>query len=121
MGGDRVTLFCALTAVALGTWPASAAAQGYPARIVRYVVPGPAGSGADLLARIVAGGMTQAFGQQVVVDNRAGAGGNIGTEAASRAPADGYTVLQITLTQALNVSLYRNLPFDLMRDFAPVT
>jgi len=105
----------------LGSVTAGAAAQGYPVKVVRYIVPGSAGSGADVLGRIVAGGLSQVFGQQVLVDNRAGAAGNIGAEIAARAPADGYTLLQITMTQAVNVSLYRNLPFDLVRDFAPVT
>ena len=105
----------------LGHFAAGAAAQSYPVKVVRYIVPGSAGSGADVLGRIVAGGLSQVFGQQVIVDNRAGAAGNIGAEIAARAPADGYTLLQITMTQAVNVSLYRNLPFDLVRDFAPVT
>lgn len=104
-------------------WPFAANnwAQAYPARVVRYVVPTPAGSGADVIGRIVAGGLTQAFGQQVIVDNRAGGGNNIGAEVAARAPADGYTLFQATLTHAVNVSLYRNLAYDLVRDFAPVT
>ena len=65
--------------------------------------------------------ITQAFGQQVIVDNRTGAAGNIGAEIAARAPADGYTLLQISLTHAVNASLYRNLAYDLVRDFTPVT
>lgn len=93
----------------------------YPAKVVRYIVPSSAGSGADVVARIVTNGLTQNFSQQVIVDNRAGAGGNIGAEVAAKAPADGYTVLQITLTQALNMSLYRKLGYDLLRDFTPVT
>ena len=66
-------------------------------------MPGSAGSGADVLGRIIAGGLSQVFGQQVIVDNRAGTAGNIGAEIAARAPADGYTLLQITMTQAVNV------------------
>ncbi len=96
-------------------------AQTYPAKIVRYVVPMSPGSGADTIGRIVSGGLTQVFGQQVIVDNRTGAAGNIGAEAAARAPADGYTLFQASSTHAANVSLYRNLPYDLVRDFAPVT
>jgi tripartite-type tricarboxylate transporter receptor subunit TctC len=95
--------------------------QNYPVKVVRYLVPGSAGSGADVLGRIVAGGLTQVFGQQVIVEDRTGAGGNIGAEVAAKAPADGYTLFQISMTHALNVSLYRNLPYDLLRDFAPVT
>jgi tripartite-type tricarboxylate transporter receptor subunit TctC len=96
-------------------------AQAYPAKVVRYIVPMSPGSGADTIGRIVTGGLTQVFGQQVIVDNRTGAAGNIGAEAAARAPADGYTLFQASSTHAANVSLYRNLSYDLVRDFAPVT
>lgn len=96
-------------------------AQGYPVKPVRYLVPMSAGSGADTIGRIVAGGMTQAFGQQVIVDNRTGAAGNIGAELAAKAPPDGYTVFQASMTHAVNATLYSNLPYDLTRDFAPVT
>jgi tripartite-type tricarboxylate transporter receptor subunit TctC len=96
-------------------------AQPYPQKVIRYIVPGGPGSGADLLGRIVGGGIGKVFGQQVIVDNRSGAGGNIGAELAARAPRDGYTLLQISLTHALNVSLYRRLSYDLVRDFAPIT
>lgn len=96
-------------------------AQAYPAKVVRYIVPMSPGSGADTIARIVTGGLTQVFGQQVIVDNRTGAAGNIGADAAAKAPADGYTLFQASSTHAANVSLYRNLPYDLVRDFAPVT
>ena len=99
----------------------AAAAQPYPDRLLRYIVPGSPGSGADVLGRIVGGGLTQLSGQQVLVENRTGAGGNIGAELAAKAPADGYTVLQISMTHALNVSLYRKLGYDILRDFTPVT
>ncbi len=95
--------------------------QGYPVKLVRYLVPYEAGGGNDVMARIIAGGLTQGLGQQVIVENRPGAGGNIGTEIAARAPADGYTLLQISAANAINVGLYRKLPYDLVRDFAPVT
>jgi tripartite-type tricarboxylate transporter receptor subunit TctC len=107
--------------VALAACSLHAGAQVYPDRLTRYVVPGSPGSGADVLARIVGGGLSQLSGQQVVVENRTGAGGNIGAEIAAKAPADGYTVFQISMTHALNVSLYRKLGYDLLRDFAPVT
>ena len=84
-------------------------AQTFPERLVHYIVPGSPGSGADILGRIVAGGLTQISGQQVVVENRTGAGGNIGAEIAVKAPADGHTLLQISMTHALNVTLYRKL------------
>ena len=98
-----------------------AGAQSYPDRLTHYIVPGSPASGADVLGRIVANGLTQLSGQQVVVENRSGAGGNIGAELAARAAADGYTVLQVSMTHALNVSLYRKLGYDLLREFAPVT
>ena len=95
--------------------------QVYPAKVVRYLVPFSAGSGSDTIGRIIAGGLTQVFGQQVVVDNRAGAAGNIGAELAAKAPADGYAIFQVNMGHAANVTLYSNLPYDLVRDFAPVT
>ncbi len=97
------------------------AAQGYPLKTVRYVVPMSPGSGADTIGRIVAGGMAQVFGQQVIIDNRTGAAGNLGAEIAARSPADGYTLFQVSSTHAANATLYRRLPYDLTRDFATVT
>ena len=96
-------------------------AQSYPAKVVRVVVPTTPGSGADVIGRIVAEGLTQVFGQQVIVENRGGASSNIGAEFVARAPADGYTLLQASMTLAANVSLFRNLSYNLLRDFAPVT
>jgi len=110
---------CAAWAVAQPATPGTALT--YPQKVVRYIVPSSAGSGADVVARIVASGLTPVFNQQVIVENRAGAGGNIGAEVAAKAPADGYTLLQITLTQALNASLYRKLNYDVLRDFVPVS
>lgn len=96
-------------------------AQGYPTRPIRYVVPSSAGGGADVLGRILAKGLSEAFNQQVIVDNRAGASGNIAAELVARAPADGYTILQVNIVHAANVTLFDNLSYDLVRDFAPVT
>ena len=86
-----------------------AGAQSYPVKPVRYLVPMSPGSGADTIGRIVASGMAQAWGQQVIVDNRTGAAGNLGAEAAARSPADGYTVFQVSSTHAANATLYRKL------------
>jgi tripartite-type tricarboxylate transporter receptor subunit TctC len=97
------------------------ARQGYPAKPVRYLIPMSPGSGADTIGRIVAGGMAPALGQQVVIDNRTGAAGNIGAELAAKSPPDGYTVFQASMTHAVNVTLYHNLTYDLVRDFAAVT
>lgn len=96
-------------------------AQAYPSKVVRMIVPFTPGSGVDTAARIVAAGLTEVFGQQVIVDNRGGAAGNIGLEIAMRAPADGYTLVIVNSGHASNASLYRNLPYDLVRDFSPVT
>lgn len=96
-------------------------AQNYPTKTVRYLVSDSAGGLADAVGRIVAAGLAEVFGQQVVVDNRTGGGGNIAATIAVKAPADGYTVFQMSQTLTVNATLYRRLPYDLMRDFAPVT
>ena len=98
-----------------------ASSQGYPSRPIRYIVPSSAGSGNDFMARIMAADMSQALNQQIVVDNRAGAGGNIAGELAANAPADGYTILQTSVTLAINASLHRKLAYDILKDFSPVT
>jgi tripartite-type tricarboxylate transporter receptor subunit TctC len=100
---------------------AAEAASTYPERPVRYIVPSSPGGGGDILARMIAAQLTQSWGQQVIVDNRAGAGGNIGAEIAAKAAPDGHTVFQMAVTHTINVTLYKNLRYDLLRDFAPVT
>jgi tripartite-type tricarboxylate transporter receptor subunit TctC len=95
--------------------------QNYPSKIVRYVVTDSPGGLADALGRIVTSGLTEIVGQQVIVENRTGAGGNIGASYAAKAPADGYTLLQISQTHTANATYYRNLPYDLLRDFSAVT
>ena len=100
---------------------ATTLAQTYPTKPVRYVIPMSPGSGADVIGRIVAIGLAPALGQQVVVDNRTGAAGNIGAELVAKAPPDGHTVFQGSMTHTTNVSLYTNLTYDFVRDFAPVT
>ena len=98
-----------------------AAAQDYPNRPITLVVPFPAGGGNDALARVVAEKMSKTLGQQVVVENRGGAGGTIGTRAVARAAPDGYTILlSYTGTLAINPSLYPNAGYDPRRDFAPI-
>ena len=108
-------LICVVWQFAANSW-----AQNYPSRVVRLIVPYSAGSGSDIVGRIIAGGLADAFGQQVVVDNRAGAAGSIGAQVAAQAPPDGYTLLLLNVSNAVNVTLYRKLPYDLLRDFAPV-
>ena len=114
-------LFSVAALNATAQTPSTGSGQAYPVKTVRYIVPMSAGSGADTIGRIVATGMTQVFGQQVILDNRTGAAGNLGAEIAAKSPADGYTLFQASSTHATNVSLYRNLPYDLVKDFAPVT
>lgn len=101
--------------------PIASLAQSYPAKPVRIVAPFPPGGATDTLARVVAQKLTEALGQNFVVDNRPGAGGNIGAEVVAKAPADGYTLLMGSTANAINMSLYKKLPYDLGRDFAPIT
>ena len=98
-----------------------ALAQSYPTKVVRLLIPFSAGSGSDTIGRIYAGGMAESLGQQMIVENRAGAAGNIGAEVAVRAPADGYTLLLVNMAHAVNVTMYRKLAYDPTRDFAPVS
>ena len=100
----------------------SAAAQNFPTRPIRIIVPSTAGGSVDTLARAVGTRLAERWGQQVVIDNRSGAGGVIGAEITAHAPADGYTLIMATVAaMATNVTLTRNLPYDPVRDFAPVT
>jgi tripartite-type tricarboxylate transporter receptor subunit TctC len=99
-----------------------AAAQGdYPARAVRIVVPSPPSGGTDIIGRVLAQHFTKALGQQFIVENKAGAGNMIGIEAVARAAPDGYTLLMVPSTLALNSVLYKKVPYDPIRDFAPIT
>ena len=116
----RRLLQLAAGAAPLAVLPRTVAAQTYPSRPVRIVVPYPAGIAPDIATRLLADSLSQHFGQQFVVDNRPGGASNIGTEIVVRAPADGYTLLTLTMTNTINVSLYDNLSFDVMRDIAPV-
>lgn len=113
-----------LTAAVLGFCVSSALAQSatdYPNRSVRMIVPFPAGGSADTLARITGKKLTERWNQQVVVDNRAGAGGNIGADLLAKSPRDGYTLMMGTVALAISAGLYSKLPFDAMKDFAPVS
>jgi tripartite-type tricarboxylate transporter receptor subunit TctC len=103
------------------SFAATAGAQTYPAKPIRWVVPSSPGGSADAVTRLVASALPAVLGQRVIVDNRAGASGNIGSDIVAKSPPDGYTWLMINNAQAANVSLYSKLPYDLIRDFAPVT
>ena len=109
----------ALILLALAAAPVFA--QQYPARAVRLIVASSPGAGVDIVARIVAQKVSAGIGQQVVVDNRAGAGANLGAEIAAKSPPDGYTLLMGTPAHTINVSLYSGLSYDIIRDFAPVS
>jgi tripartite-type tricarboxylate transporter receptor subunit TctC len=112
----RIVLYALLLAA-----PAVFAQQNYPQKPIRYVVPFPAGGIADVFARIIGGRLSQAWGQPVVVENRAGAGGNIGAEIVAKSAPDGYTILMGSIgTQALNASLYSKMPYDSAKDFTPI-
>jgi tripartite-type tricarboxylate transporter receptor subunit TctC len=101
---------------------ACALGQGYPSRPVRLIAPFPAGGGVDIVARQLAQKLGEKWGEQMVVDNRVGATGIIGTELAARSNPDGYTIMMGNVaTHAVNVSLYRKLPYDPVKDFAPIT
>jgi len=101
---------------------AQALAQGYPAKPVKVVVPYPPGGGNDTLGRLFAIKLSERMGQQFVVENRPGAGAMIGTEAAAKSPPDGYTILLSSIaTHALSPNLYARVPYDPIRDFAPIT
>ena len=99
----------------------TAGAQQYPTKPLRIIVMNTPGSGADIVPRLIAAKMSESLGQQVVVDNRAGASGNIGAEIAARAAPDGYTLAMITSQQPNVVALYDKLPYDLVNDFAPIS
>jgi len=116
----RQFLRLATGVAALSALPRMAAAQTYPTRPVRIVVPYPAGIAPDIVTRLVAQTLSQRLKQQFIVDDQPGGASNIGTELVVRAPADGYTLLTVTMSNTINVSLYDKLDFNLLRDIAPV-
>ena len=108
-------LFAAALVLANG-----ALAQSFPSKPIRVVVPFPPGGGTDIVARTVTPKMAEILGQPFIIENRAGAGGNIGTEVVAKSPADGYTLLVASASTAINTTLFKNLSWDLSRDFTPV-
>ena len=115
-----VALAVALLSAGLG-WPAGATAATYPDRPITLIVPFAPGGPADIIARILALSLAQSLGQQVIVDNRGGAAGNIGMGQAARAVPDGYTLLLTSTAIAVNPALFKNLPYDPFKDFIPIT
>jgi tripartite-type tricarboxylate transporter receptor subunit TctC len=116
----RQFLHLAAGAAALPAISRVAMAQAYPTRPVRLIVPAPAGGGYDLTARLISQVLSERLGAPFIVDNRPGAGGNIGTETVVHAPADGYTLLLVAAANAINATLYEKLNFNFIRDIAPV-
>jgi tripartite-type tricarboxylate transporter receptor subunit TctC len=113
---NKLALASMLSAVALG-----AQGQSYPAKPVRFIIPFPPGGPTDIMGRLAAQRLNEAWGVQVVADNRAGAGGNIGAELCAKSPPDGYTICMLTVAQSISPSIYPRLGFDPLKDFAPVT
>ena len=100
--------------------PCLAFAQAYPTKPVRILVPFPPGGGTDVVARILSQKLTEAWGQQAIVENKAGASGTVGSDLVAKSPADGYTLLLQGTQHSINLSLYKKLPYDTLKDFVPV-
>ena len=118
---SRIWAAACAALIALGAAASSALAQSYPAKTIRYIIAFPPGGSNDILARIIGARMTELMGQTVIIDNRPGGGANIGVEAIARAPADGYTIGNISATHTINATLYPKLSYDILKDFTPVT
>jgi tripartite-type tricarboxylate transporter receptor subunit TctC len=112
-----LTALAVLSALSCGV---AAAAETYPAKPIRLIVPFAAGGGNDVVARLLAQRLEPLLGQPLVVENRAGAGGNLGTEAAAKSPPDGYTLVHVANTVVMNPYVFRKMPFDIKKDLVPV-
>jgi len=117
----REWLIAVLVIPAVFAGPAQAQTDGYPSKPVRIISPFPPGGSVDLVARLLATKLAESLGQQVIVDNRSGAAGTIGTELAARAAPDGYTLLANTLPLVTNMFLFSRVPYDVLNDFAPIS
>jgi len=117
----RLFILCVIGAIGALLVAAGAAAQGYPAGPIRVIVPFPAGGSVDSMGRILGQKLTEALGKQIVIENRAGANGMIGSEIAARSPKDGYTLLVNGANFVTTPSLYSNVTYDPIRDFDPVS
>src|SRR5262245_54484793 len=112
-----VSLACLTCAIA----PPTSAQSPYPNRAIRFILPFPPGGGTDTMGRAIGTRLGEALGQQIIIDNRGGGGANIGAELAAKSPADGYTLFMMTGTHTVNATLYKNLGYSIVKDFAPVT
>jgi len=117
----RICTAAAAIAMGLSVWPTGAIAQDYPNRPIRIIVPFAAGGGTDILARLLAQRMNETFGQPVLVENRAGAGGNIGAELVVKSAPDGYTLMMSTASTAVNRTLYPKISFDVRQHLTAVS
>src|ERR1700726_4610735 len=108
------------SAVALPTFARIASAQSYPSRPIHIIVGFPPGGAADVTARLIGQWLSERLGQPFIIENRPGAGTNIGTEAVAKSPADGYTLLLVSVANTVNATLYQSLNFDFIRDITPV-
>ncbi len=112
--------FCFMCMLSCAAWLPVASAQTYPTKPIRLVIPYPPGGGTDIIGRTVAQKLTDSFSQQVVPDNRGGAGGTIGTDLVAKSNPDGYTLLMVPTSHVINPSIYPKLPYDTVKDFAPI-
>jgi tripartite-type tricarboxylate transporter receptor subunit TctC len=122
MANTKPRLSVLICAAALtGAFAAGTHAQTYPAKTVRMIVPFAPGGNTDIIARVFAPKMAEALGQQVIIDNRGGAGSTIGTEIAAKSPPDGYTLLMVSAAHTINPAMVKKLPYDSVRDFTPIS
>jgi tripartite-type tricarboxylate transporter receptor subunit TctC len=117
---SRRNLLAAAAALIVVSTATAGLAQSYPSKPVRVVVPYPPGGSTDIVARVIGEQLSQSMGQRFVVDNRPGAGGNIGMQLAAGAEPDGYTVVVGTTAHAINMTLFKDLPYDTVKDFEPI-
>src|SRR5439155_8407279 len=116
----RNARWIAVALVAVAGWTGSAFALDYPTHAVKWIVPYPPAGTTDVLARIMAQWLSEKMGQQFIIENKAGGGNNIGTEVAIKSAPDGYTMLLVNPAHGINATLYKDLPFNVIRDVAPV-
>lgn len=121
MNKNYSVCFTLIASAVLALSPGDAFAQSYPNQSIRFIVPYAAGGGVDMIARVIAPMLSERLGQSVVIDNRGGAGGNIGTELAAKTEPNGYILVMGAAALAINVSLYRKLSFDPLKDFVPIS